>query len=95
MKRPGSSIPLSAVIPKRDTCHRGQRMDDTPSNPNRRGGASLARETNGHIRAIATSLRDRGRIGFLCECGCLDIATITIGEYDAEGGAWLEGHKPT
>ena len=31
--------------------------------------------------------------GFVCECGCEQVVKLTLGEYDREGGAWLEGHR--
>jgi hypothetical protein len=67
-------------------------MDDTPRNekPDR---AWVARETNANIRQLAKSLRDERPIGFFCECGCMAITMATIAEYDATGGAWLEGHE--
>jgi hypothetical protein len=33
-------------------------------------------------------------IALFCECGCRDIIPITVGRYQAIGGAWLPGHKP-
>jgi hypothetical protein len=62
-----------------------------PETPDR---AWLARETNGHIRELASSLHDDRPIGFLCECGCLVIALATLVEYEQAGGVWLDGHKP-
>jgi hypothetical protein len=32
-------------------------------------------------------------IGFFCECGCMGFAEVTLDEFEAAGGAWLEGHK--
>ena len=32
---------------------------------------------------------------FVCECGCDQVVKISLPEYDREGGAWLEGHKPS
>lgn len=69
-------------------------MADTPKNPDEPNRASLARETNGHIRALALSFRDEREVGFFCECGCMGIVLVTIAEYDAAGGAWLPAHKP-
>src|SRR3954447_19651630 len=62
-----------------------------PETPDR---AWVARETNGHIRALATSLRDERPIGFFCECGCMGIAFRTLVEYEQAGGGWRYGHKP-
>jgi hypothetical protein len=38
-------------------------------------------------------LRDEAPVGFYCECGCMGIIMATIAEYDAAGGAWVEGHQ--
>jgi hypothetical protein len=58
-----------------------------------------AQRTNGHLLALAerqhATVRDQHLVGFLCECGCLDTATLTVVEYEAAGGAWRAGHKPT
>jgi hypothetical protein len=69
-------------------------MDDAPYNPETPDRAWLARETNGHIRQLAKSLRDEHPVGFFCECGCMEIVLVTIAEYDAAGGALLGGHEP-
>ncbi|HET8751754.1 MAG TPA: hypothetical protein VFM43_04435 [Gaiellaceae bacterium] len=68
-------------------------MDDarTPETLDR---ASLARETNGHIRLLARRLRDVRPIGFLCECGCMEITLATLEEYEEHGGARIDGHEP-
>jgi hypothetical protein len=39
-------------------------------------------------------VRDEHLVGFFCECGCMDTATLTAAEYEAAGGAWCAGHKP-
>jgi hypothetical protein len=75
---------MTDTVPRPDT-------PDTPERPNR---ATIARETNGHIRALARSFRDERQVGFFCECGCFGIALATLVEYDAQGGAWKDGHKP-
>ena len=69
-------------------------MDDAPNNPEKADRAWVAREANANIRQLAKSLRDERPVGFFCECGCMEIVMVTIAEYDARGGAWLEGHKP-
>lgn len=56
--------------------------------------ASVAKQANGHIRALARALQDDRQIGFFCECGCMGLAFATIAEYDTAGGVWREGHKP-
>jgi hypothetical protein len=70
-------------------------MDDAPNEPKLPDRAWLARETNANILQLARSLRDERPIGFFCECGCMEISMATIAEYDAAGGAWVEGHQPT
>jgi hypothetical protein len=69
-------------------------MDDAPNNP-KRDRAWLARETNANIRQLAEALRDGRPVGFFCECGCMQIVLATVADYDAAGGVWLKGHKPT
>lgn len=63
----------------------------------------LAREANAHILALEARIREMGLrtrppgedlIGLLCECGCLDIVSMNRNDYEAQGGAWIEGHKP-
>jgi hypothetical protein len=60
--------------------------------------ADIAREANAHIREMAMELDalvpDERPIGFFCECGCMGIATVTLADYDTQGGAWIEGHEP-
>jgi hypothetical protein len=68
-------------------------MTDTIPSPDTPDRASISKETNGHIRALARSFHDKREVGFLCECGCMGIALATLAEYDAAGGAWLDGHK--
>ena len=63
--------------------------DPGPKTPHR---ASIARETNGHIRALARSFHDEREVGFLCECGCMGIVFATLAEYDERRGVWIEGH---
>ena len=38
--------------------------------------------------------RKEREVGFACECGCLEVVKLTKAQYQAFGGAWLEGHKP-
>lgn len=54
------------------------------------------REINQRIRALGIDLAQLGdpsAVEFLCECGCMERVEMTPAEYDAEGGAWLEGHR--
>jgi hypothetical protein len=32
--------------------------------------------------------------GFSCECGCGKIVPLSATEFDRQGGAWTEGHRP-
>ena len=63
---------------------------------------AIAREVNAHILALEARLTDERflardprihLIGFLCECGCMGIVAVTRHAYEANGGAWLEGHS--
>lgn len=74
--------------------HRATVMRDKPN---------LAREVNAHILALEARLDDesflardpyRHLIGFFCECGCGQLVALTRADYEANGGAWLEGHGP-
>jgi hypothetical protein len=69
-------------------------MATAPNKPKMRERARVARETNAHIRQLAEALRDESPVGFFCECGCMAIVLVTVAEYDAAGGAWVEGHQP-
>ena len=62
----------------------------TPNMPDR---AAIAKETNGHIRALARSFHDEREVGFLCECGCMKIVLATLATYDEQGGIWIEAHS--
>jgi len=70
-------------------------MDDAPNSPKKTDRAWVARETNAYIRQLGRALRDEHPVGFFCECGCMEIVLVAIADYDAAGGAWLEGHQPT
>ena len=56
-----------------------------------------AKKANEHLFALAerqhATAREERLVGFFCECGCLDTATLTPAEYEAAGGAWCAGHK--
>lgn len=58
--------------------------------------AEVARQVNEAIYEMAAQLdsvdRNDSRVGFLCECGCLALVTITAAEYRAAGGAHIAGH---
>lgn len=69
-------------------------MTDAAVRPDSPGHSSIARETNGHIRALARRFHDEREVGFFCECGCMGLAFAILAEYDIAGGAWRMGHKP-
>jgi hypothetical protein len=61
--------------------------------------ADAAKKFNKQLWATAASLA--AMVGahdyeyaFVCECGCEETVRLTLAEYDEEGGAWLEGHRP-
>jgi hypothetical protein len=31
---------------------------------------------------------------FLCECGCFTFVELTMAEFDAADGVWVDGHRP-
>jgi hypothetical protein len=58
---------------------------------------------NAHIFALEARLDDasflardpdRHLIGLLCECGCMGIAAVTRADYEQQGGAWKDDHRP-
>jgi hypothetical protein len=67
--------------------------------PQRSEAAEVARQVNATIYEMTTRLdelvRSEEPVGFLCECGCLAIAPVTVVDYEASGGAWLAEHKPS
>lgn len=60
--------------------------------------AESARAFNRELRLILGSLgvssESEDKNAFVCECGCAEVAELTLREYDDEGGAWLEAHTP-
>jgi hypothetical protein len=58
---------------------------------------NTARRANVHIAEMAESLdsivENPRPIGFLCECGCLEIVELTLAAYRASGGARIKGHR--
>jgi hypothetical protein len=68
---------------------RGAKVAQTPES---------AKVFNNQLRvtaiAIAGASADGHEYGFLCECGCEETVWLNLAEYDEQGGAWLEGHKP-
>ena len=46
------------------------------------------------LRALGVRMDDDHRHAFVCECGCGEVAKLTLAEYDRRGGAWLDGHTP-
>ena len=53
---------------------------------------------NRQIRQVASMLPggtgDDHTYAFTCECGCEETLRLSTNEYDRDGGAWAEGHKP-
>jgi hypothetical protein len=53
---------------------------------------------NNQIRLLAERLPGKDdpnhKYGFSCECGCGQIVPLSTAEFDREGGAWAEGHRP-
>jgi hypothetical protein len=53
---------------------------------------------NKQLRATAVAVggasADGHPYGFICECGCGETVRLVLAEYDEQGGAWLDGHKP-
>jgi hypothetical protein len=60
--------------------------------------AEAAKSFNQKLRATAAALgaqrESEHQYSFACECGCGETVQLTLGEYDRQGGAWLDGHKP-
>ena len=56
-----------------------------------------AKALNEQIRQLAKLLPGGidHRYGFSCECGCGETVPCAAADYDREGGAWADGHKPT
>jgi hypothetical protein len=57
----------------------------------------IARRANVHIAEMAEQLdsivKNPRPIGFLCECGCLGTAELTLADYGTAGGAWIAEHR--
>jgi hypothetical protein len=58
---------------------------------------------NAHILALEAHLDDesflardpeRHLTGLLCECGCMGIVAATRSDYEPQGGAWKDDHRP-
>jgi hypothetical protein len=68
------------------------------------GRAAIARDANEHILAVQARFheitvhahrQDEDPIQLFCECGCMRLVDVTPTDYAHNGGAWLEGHKPS
>jgi hypothetical protein len=63
------------------------------------GDREKAKSFNDQLRvtvvAVAGAHADGHEYGFLCECGCGEAVMLVLADYELEGGAWLEGHRPT
>jgi hypothetical protein len=59
--------------------------------------ADTARWANAHIAEMAEQLdsivKNPRPVGFLCECGCLGVAELTLADFRAAGGAWIAEHR--
>ena len=48
-----------------------------------------------HMAGLLPGAKDPNHVyGFSCECGCGRIVAISAAEFDLQGGAWAEGHRP-
>jgi hypothetical protein len=56
-----------------------------------------AKALNAQIQILASMLPGgfAHEYGFACECGCGEIAARSAAEFERDGGAWLEDHRPT
>jgi hypothetical protein len=72
---------------------------DKPSS----AAAEIAREANAYILDLEARfpevsaharVADEDLLHLFCECGCMGLVGSTQADYEANGGAWLEGHKP-
>jgi hypothetical protein len=58
-------------------------------------GAKAFNRQLGQTAAVLAGQAGGGHeYAFVCECGCEQPVKLTLREYDREGGAWVEGHKP-
>ena len=71
---------------------------DVGESPRSASRIDLAGEVNRRIREIDRSLDVTAdpseTLTFFCECGCFAAVSLTAREFDAAGGAWLDGHRP-
>jgi hypothetical protein len=62
------------------------------------GDRERAKAFNDQLRvtvvAVDGAFADGHEYGFLCECGCSETVMLVLADYDLQGGAWLEGHRP-
>jgi hypothetical protein len=48
-----------------------------------------------HMANLLPGARDPNHLyGFSCECGCGKIVALSAAEFDRNGGAWSDGHRP-
>jgi hypothetical protein len=48
-----------------------------------------------HLASLLPGAKDPNHVyGFSCQCGCGKIVPLSAGEFDRQGGAWAEGHRP-
>ena len=65
-------------------------MPQTPD-----AATSFNNQLRAAVVAVAGASADGHPYGFLCECGCEGTVRLVLAEYDEQGGAWLDGHRPT
>jgi hypothetical protein len=56
--------------------------------------ADGAKAFNRQLRQTAAALAGQAGGDHEYECGCEQKVMLTLREYDRQGGAWLERHKP-
>jgi hypothetical protein len=60
--------------------------------------AEMARQLNTSIYEAALSLSDGEdedfELTFFCECGCMAEVRLSLSDYEAGGGPYVEGHSP-
>jgi hypothetical protein len=48
-----------------------------------------------HLADLLPGAKDPNHLyGFSCECRCGKIVAMSAADFDRQGGAWAEGHRP-
>jgi hypothetical protein len=48
-----------------------------------------------HMADLLPGAKDPHHVyGFSCECGCGRIVALSAAEFDRQGGAWAQSHRP-